>query len=330
MQRAKRERTPAALAAGTSAITMDAVQILLKKQASRISPVVQVLSIHRYVLDTTFQDVTGEDTVGPAVAPTGNVGRRANPHAQELVSYGNGYDLVIIGMLQRLRCVLSPQLNALVHDGTIAPMVALQLDGWVYPRYNELVIGGGDPLVIITKVTPLFVKADCLLPLLTATNLPWAVPGHERRLPLTGHRAYYLAVFDDTSPYGGRWDDTHTDAEESDDEVDITAWNWDTNTRLDIDDVSESAASIDDALKLTNRYHPESRLLAMHRPAGQQLPARRVGTSAQELVFGVIIKKSSLLHYGKKNKHCKCPFNFHVIIQDRERTTAKVTFWTSP
>jgi hypothetical protein len=232
-------------------------------------------------------------------------------------------------MLQRLRCVLSPQLNALVHDGTIAPMVALQLDGWVYPRYNELVIGGGDPLVIITKVTPLFVKADCLLPLLTATNLPWAVPGHERRLPLTGHRAYYLAVFDDTSPYGGRWDDTHTDAEESDDEVDITAWNWDTNTRLDIDDVSESAASIDDALKLTNRYHPESRLLAMHRPAGQQLPARRVGTSAQELVFGVIIKKSSLLHYGKKNKHCKCPFNFHVIIQDRERTTAKVTFWTT-
>ena len=82
---------------------------------------------------------------------------------------------------------------------------------------------------------------------------------------------------------------------------------------------------------MTNGFHHESRPLADGFDEAQAVAARkrkRVRTpgSAQP-IYGVVVKKSGLTHYGTIDKAGKCPFHFHVIVQDQTRSAVMVTIW---
>ena len=188
----KRSQAPAAAEAGGAtsfhALTKHALPVLFKKTASDTKPVVQVVGAHRFLLDDTFEDVTGlsiapapvSDADSPPSAPAGGAGAvqhlRAAAPAGERHAYA--YDIVVAGGRELLRCVLSPVLSHLVGRGEIRANCFLRIDEWVYPRYNELVMGGGDALLIVTRATPLPTDGKQLLGPEGLAALTWAVPNH--------------------------------------------------------------------------------------------------------------------------------------------------------
>jgi hypothetical protein len=46
-------------------------------------------------------------------------------------------------------------------------------------------------------------------------------------------------------------------------------------------------------------------------------------------LYGVVVKKGNLVHYGKIDKMGKCPFFFHAIVMDQDKTCVRVTFWAT-
>ena len=153
-----------------------------------------------------------------------------------------------------------------------------------------------------------------------------------------------LSLRDDTVPYGGKWDGggggAQLDDDDSDSDEDIAAWNWDGNGKMDVDDiegVSEDAGdflTIEGCLDLTNGFHHESRPMADGYDEQQAASARkRKRVRSQKTppapIYGVVVKKSGLTHYATIDRAGKCPFQFHVIVQDQTRTNVMVTIWTT-
>ena len=255
--------------------------------------------------------------------------------AHRAARYNAGYDLVLADGKKKIRVVLAASLNPMVDQGAIRRGTAMRVEEWVYPRYNELVMGGGDPLVIVTALAP-YAEPVALHDDGSVGDLSWAFASHEKVRPLVGHRAYYLSAHDDTLPYGGRWESGAAAPEDdSDSDDDVATWRWDGNGRMEVEDIEESGefVTIAQSLDMTNGFHHESRPLADGFDEAQAVAARkrkRVRTpgSAQP-IYGVVVKKSGLTHYGTIDKAGKCPFHFHVIVQDQTRSAVMVTIWTT-
>ena len=146
------------------ALHRDAIQVLLnKKPHGRCGqgPLLQLVNLHRYSIDSTQEDATGQKNLAPA-----------GSGAAAALRYNFGYDCVLADGEKKLRCVLSTGLNQMVHGGFIRPGTLVRVIEWVYPRYNCIVMGGGEPLLIVTKMvtcqdevhTPLFCKFSSLVP----------------------------------------------------------------------------------------------------------------------------------------------------------------------
>ena len=356
----KRGRARASAAARAEAtegprLTEHAVRVLMrerKQQRPEDGVLLHVLGVHRYLIDNTFTDVTGEAAHGyaspsstppsgphdahaaweagvtaaaplAAAAGGGAAAAAAAAAAAEGTNFypDQAFDVVLADTEEKMRCVLSPRLNYLVRRGALRSFAWLRVKDWVYPRYNDLVMGGGPKLLIITD-------AEAASPNSAPSASPdpraleWAVPAHERRHPLVGHRTYYQHLYDDTSPYGGRWDSLQDNLE-----------SYFKNSEVNVDQLDESSTTIREALNLAGEYHEESRPMALGR-AGARGRRRRRGVresvGLEDLpLCGVVIKKSNLVHYGKVDRFGKCPFNFHILLQDTDRTIVKVTFWTT-
>ncbi len=334
---AAKEAVAAAEAARLPPVPSGGVDVLLRKKKGA-SPVLQLAELHRFALDTSYESVTGQaaarEAAQSAPAPLADADGTAVP--LRTTRYNTGYDLVLADSKQRIRCVLAPALNEDVSYGRIRGGTAVTVDEWVFPRYNELVMGGGDPLVIVTKLS-LHPEPMALQSRNQLGQLDWAFDSHAKVQPLVGHRAYYLSLNDDTVPYGGAWStrQEHYD-DDSDSDDDVAAWKWDGNGKIDVEDL-ESAGdylTIERSLDLTNGFHHESRPLAQGYNDAQAAEARkrkrvRPLQGPQPPIYGVVVKKSGLTHYATIDKAGKCPFHFHVIVQDQTRTNVMVTIWTS-
>lgn len=114
------------------------------------------------------------------------------------------------------------------------------------------------------------------------------------KVPLVGHRGYYLGLDDDGCPYGGLWEAAAEEGDDSDSEADIAAWNWDTNVLIRAEDLDGPVSTIDRALNLAGGYHPESRPMAAGGAAAAGGRRRKKGRAGQGLpLHGIIVKKVS-------------------------------------
>ena len=335
-----KEAAAATEAAKGAPLPAGAIDVLVHKKKG-VAPILQLAGLHRFAIDNTYTSVTGLEAARDADPPGGGA---AAADAQALVPvrrtrYNTGYDLVLADDTQRIRCVLAASLNPSVYQGQVREGTAVRIDEWVFPRYNELVMGGGDPLVIVTKLS-LVEEPTALHDSEALAQLAWAFSSHERARPLVGHRNYYLSLHDDTVPYGGKWDGGAQEDEDSDSDEDIAAWNWDGNGKMDVDDIEAAVEdagdflTIQSSLDLTNGFHHESRPLADGYDDQQAASARkRKRVRSQKTppppIYGVVVKKSGLTHYAAIDRAGKCPFQFHVIVQDQTRTNVMVTIWTT-
>ena len=318
-------------AAQQAAIPTDSIQILLnKKQRGEAGPVLQLGGLHRFAIDATYTDVTGQELwMRTSSSVSGGSAQR----------YNSGYDCVLADGRAKLRCVMSTDLNGPIEDGSICQGAIVHVDEWIYPRYNDIVLGGGEPLLIIKKLTisyAVFRRYDAV----QLSELPWEVESHKVQKPLVGHRNYYLSLYDDSAPYGSQWTVPERASDDSVVDDSDSSWEWETTGWMGIDDVDAAGEiySVRDALDLTGDYHHESRPLAQTRTREENAAAakarvkRRAKKGKHQAfapMYGVVIKKANLIHYAKIDDHGKCPFVFHIIVQDQERTNVKLTFWTT-
>lgn len=127
-------------AASFHTLTKSALSVLLKRSNSSVKPTVQIVGVHRFLLDETFQDVTG---VGSSMAaassevdsPPGSPGGTSKHARPTPKQYRYGHDIVVAAGRERLRCVLSTSLNPLVEKGEIRAMSYVQVEDWMYPRF---------------------------------------------------------------------------------------------------------------------------------------------------------------------------------------------------
>jgi hypothetical protein len=202
------ERQPAPVEPAVPApmsLPRDSIAVLLNQkqrpssaghEGAAAGPLVQLVALHRFLVDNTYQAVTGQDLLTPPPSPADVL---ASPR------YNSGYDCVIADGRRKLRCVVSSALYEQIHGGTVRAGTAVFVADWIYPRYNDIVMGGGDPLLIITKLSVCARGSVQLRSAAQLEEMEWAFDSHRAQRPLVGHRSYYLHLLDDGAPYGPNW-----------------------------------------------------------------------------------------------------------------------------
>ncbi|XP_078660798.1 RPA-related protein RADX-like [Branchiostoma floridae x Branchiostoma belcheri] len=153
-----------------------------ERQRQSLAPVpASVLAVYRYLLGADFEGETGEDP----------------GEAQDV------FDVVVTDGLHKIKCLLSPKLNHLVHRNELCAGCQVTLHDLTL-RYNEGDVAG-DSFIIIKDVkfrTGTFSSDD-----------PVAIPDWSNALPPeTGHRpltsrwGHYLPLWNNEDPYGEQWE----------------------------------------------------------------------------------------------------------------------------
>ncbi|XP_066300335.1 RPA-related protein RADX-like [Branchiostoma lanceolatum] len=164
-----------------------------ERQRQPLAPVpASVLAVHRYLVGSDFEGETGED-----------------PGEEQDV-----FDVVVTDGLHKIKCLLSPKLNHLVHRNELCAGCQVTLHDLTL-RYNEGDVQG-DSFIIIKDAkfrTGSFSSDD-----------PGAIPNWSNALPpetghhpLTGRWGHYLPLWNNEDPFGEQWEQQEGEEDENND-----------------------------------------------------------------------------------------------------------------